>query len=66
MQTDAGVSGSGYRYVHRRMERILRGRKFQLLNRKYIGCSGDTYSNRIEFNCDRFDGATGRIFSVEE
>lgn len=34
-------------------------------NGTYIGCSGDTHPNRIEFDCDRFDGATGRMFRVE-
>lgn len=34
-------------------------------NGAYIGCTGDTYSNRIEFDCERFDGAAGRIFSLE-
>lgn len=31
----------------------------------FLGCSGETYPDRIEFDCEQFDGTAGRIFSVE-
>lgn len=34
-------------------------------NGRYIGCVGNAYPNRIEYDCRTFDGEAGRVFRVE-